>query len=105
MTDSGKLTKLQVREIWCSSKSACIQPPNEVQLQLVTLGKLEVGENQFVWFLTWAIVQGKCLFWLCVYRCGFFRTISQIFFLSSFIVVFLEEHKLGASVTTSHVIN
>lgn len=66
LTDSGKLTKLHVGEIWCSSKSACIQPANEVQLHLITLGKLEVGESQFAWFLTWAIVQGQCLFWLCV---------------------------------------
>lgn len=54
--DSGEFTTLQVGEIWCSSKSACIQPPNRVRLQLMILGKLEVGENQFVWFLIWAIV-------------------------------------------------
>lgn len=47
LTNSGEVTKSQVVEIWCSSKSARTRPANEVQLQLISPGKLEVGGNQF----------------------------------------------------------
>lgn len=91
LTDSGELSKLQVGEIQCSSKSARIQPSNVRQLQLITLGRLAVGENQSAWFLTWAAVHGSCLFWLCVYLCGFFRTISWIFFSSFFFLLYFQK--------------
>lgn len=80
LTDSGDLTKLQVGEILCSSKSACIQPANEVQLQLITLGKLEVGENQFAWFFNLGHCSGKMFILSLCIGVGFLGQFLGIFF-------------------------